>query len=144
MTQINRSRKDTRLRLVFWSAKNTGEATQQSGAANWFGQLSEGCIARWPSLLIPSISFSLCLPTGYVFSPLVLPFPLPLWCTLYHQASAVGLDSAPAGREWDYFLLHLLFLFPHCCQLLQQLVFFLKASGAGIMWLHRNFFFHWE
>lgn len=65
MTQINRSRKDTLPHLVIWSAKNTrwwGKPVVRS--FSWFGQMSEGCIVWWPSPLIPSISFSLCLPTA--------------------------------------------------------------------------------
>lgn len=53
----------------------SGEVILWSGVSNWFGQMSEGYIAWWPSPLIQSISFSLCLPMGYLFSPLVLPFP---------------------------------------------------------------------
>lgn len=144
MTQINRSRKDTLPHLSFWNAKNT----------QWWGNRVVGSfkliwadVWRLCSLMTFSTNpkyfllfmSSYGLPLLSSGSPISFPSPM-----RYHQTSAGDQIPLLQVREWDYFLLRLLFLFPLCCQLLQSSVFFLKASGAGIVWVCKNFNFHRE
>lgn len=140
MTQINRSRKDTLPHLSFWNAKNTqwwGKPVVRSFKLIWAD------VWRLCSLMTFSTNpkYFLLFMSSYGLPLLASGSPISFPSLMHSLSPDISRDQIPLlqVREWDYFLLRLLFLFPLCCQLLQSSVFFLKASGAGIVRVCKNF-----